>query len=393
MIRAARALLLAPLLLAASGPVQPQAETLDSAVQRARAEQASAEVEARRLGQVAANARGAAARLQAEQAAAAQAIEAAEARITAADANLRLVSAATEQRRAELRRKQQPIAALLSGLVVMAQRPPLLAVADQGGTDELVKVRMLLDSTLPVIRARTAALSGQLAESRRLEAAALAARSELAHSRQELVVRREQFAMLEVKALKASAAAQGRALASGDVALAAGESIASLQSAAAGDRAARAIAAELAAADPAQARPAPPEGGSAQPPLAYVLVADAPVIAGLGSVNSGGVRSRGLTLATGRGAPVIVPASGVILYSGPFQSHDGVVIIDHGHGWMSLIVNVASTLRRGAPVRIGDSLGRALGPLQVELSQNGRRVSPALIAGSSQTLSNGREGG
>jgi len=116
-------LLLAPLLLAASGPVQPQGETLDAAVERARAEQAAAEVEAQRLEQVAANARGAAARLQAQQAAAAQAIEAAEARITAADANLRLVSAATELRRAELRREQQPIAALLSGLVVMAQRP------------------------------------------------------------------------------------------------------------------------------------------------------------------------------------------------------------------------------------------------------------------------------
>jgi murein DD-endopeptidase MepM/ murein hydrolase activator NlpD len=236
-------------------------------------------------------------------------------------------------------------------------------------------------------------LSGQLAEGRRLEASALAARSELGHSRQQLVARREQFAMLEAKALKASASAQGRALASGDVALAAGESIASLQSAEAGNRAARAIAAELAAADPAPARPTPPEGGNAQPPLPYVLVADAPVIAGLGSVNPNGVRSRGLTLATGRGALLIVPASGVILYSGPFQSHDGVVIIDHGHGWMSLIVNVASTLRRGDRVRIGDPLGRALGPLQVELSQNGRRVSPALIAGSSQTLSNGREGG
>jgi murein DD-endopeptidase MepM/ murein hydrolase activator NlpD len=70
-----------------------------------------------------------------------------------------------------------------------------------------------------------------------------------------------------------------------------------------------------------------------------------------------------------------------------------VVIIDHGHGWMSLIVNVASTQRRGDRVRIGAPLGRALGPVQVELSQNGRRVSPALIAGSSQTLSNGREGG
>jgi len=64
------------------------------------------------------------------------------------------------------------------------------------------------------------------------------------------------------------------------------------------------------------------------------------------------------------------------------------VIIDHGKGWMSLIVGVASPLKAGDRVTLGDTLGRALGPIEVELSQNGRRVSPALIAGSSQTLSN-----
>jgi murein DD-endopeptidase MepM/ murein hydrolase activator NlpD len=90
---------------------------------------------------------------------------------------------------------------------------------------------------------------------------------------------------------------------------------------------------------------------------------------------------------------VVVPASGVIRFSGPYRSHDGVVIIDHGHGWLSLIVNVATPLKAGARVRIGDPLGRALGPIGVELSQNGRRISPALIAGSSQTLSNAAKGG
>ena len=47
----------------------------------------------------------------------------------------------------------------------------------------------------------------------------------------------------------------------------------------------------------------------------------------------------------------------------------------------------------GTKVRIGESLGRALGPIGVELSQNGRQVSPALIAGSSETLSNTAKGG
>ena len=50
------------------------------------------------------------------------------------------------------------------------------------------------------------------------------------------------------------------------------------------------------------------------------------------------------------------------------------MIIDHGHGWMSLIVNVATPLRPATRVRIGEPLGRALGPIGVELSQNGRRM-------------------
>ena len=394
MTRAVPLLLLVPLLLAASAPVQQQGESLDSVLQRARAEQASAEVETRRLEQIAANARGQVERLQARQAAAAQAIEAAEARITAADTNLRLVSAVAELRRAELRREQQPIASLLAGLAMMARRPPLLALADSNaGTDELVKVRILLDSTLPVIRRRTEALSAQLAEEQRLEGAAVAAKSELLRSRQGLLDRRQQFASLEAEAVKVSGAAQGQALASGDVALAAGENLESLRSAEAGKRAAWAIASELAASDPAPPRPIGPEGPHAAAPLPYVLPAQAAVTNGLGSVDANGVRSRGLTLETGRGAQLVVPASGIIRFSGPFRSHDGVVIIDHGGGWMSLIVNVASPLKAGDRVRIGDPLGRALGTLEVELSQNGRKASPALIAGSSRTLSNGREGG
>jgi len=90
---------------------------------------------------------------------------------------------------------------------------------------------------------------------------------------------------------------------------------------------------------------------------------------------------------------VTAPADGVVKFAGPFRDYDGVVIIDHGGGWLSLIVNVASELHPGDRIRLGEGVGRALGPLQVELSQNGRRISPALIAGSSQSLSKGPKGG
>jgi septal ring factor EnvC (AmiA/AmiB activator) len=386
-------MLLTFLLVAASAPAQPQTETLDSALKRARAEQSTAEHEAARLEGVAAGQRDQAARLRAQQEAAAQALDAAEARITAADAQLRLISATLALRRQELASEQRPIASLLAGLALMGQRPPLVALADRRSTDEFVKVRVLLDSTLPVIRRRTAALSYQLQESERLEQAAGAARAELIRSRQDLIVRRDRFAALERTALQSAAASSGQALSAGDVALAAGEDIERLRGDESEDRASAGLAAALANDDPAPARPTGPDSSTGWSGLAYQLPSLAPVIDGLGSVNASGVRSRGITQATARGEQVAAPAAGVIRFVGPYRDYDGILILDHGHGWMTLVLNVSSSLRTGNRVRMGDIVGRALGPIGVELSQNGRQTSPALIAGSSRTLSKATKGG
>ena len=387
------ALLPAALAVASSAPAQQGGATLDQALAQARAEQARAESEVRRLEQAAARARDEAGRLSAERAAAAEAIAAGEARITAADAQLRLVGARVAALNRRLAEQRRPVGSLLASLAMMAQRPPLLAIADRGSTDEFVKVRVLLDSTLPAIRARTAAVSHELEQGRRLERAAAGARAELLASREALDRRRRSFAALEQKALAAAAAVGGQAVGVGDVAIAAGEDIERMRREAAHGRSAWSLAAELGALGPAPPRPVPPEGRAPGLPFAYELPAVAAVIEGFGSVDDSGVRSRGVTLATPRGALVEAPAAGTVRFSSPYRSHDGIVIIDHGRGWLSLIVNVASPLKAGQRVRLGSPLGRALGPLGVELSQNGRRISPALIAGSSQTLSKGRKDG
>lgn len=386
-------LILAGVLLSGSAPAQPQAESLETQLNRARAEQAAAEAATTRLQQEADRAQGELARIRAQQAAAAQAIEAAEARITAADMELKLASAYLDIRRRRLAEERRPLASLLAGLAVMAQRPPLLAIADHGSTDEFVKVRVLLDSTLPVIRARTAGLSNELREGEHLERSAAAARAQLIQGRQDLVARRDEFAALERRAIQSAASASGEALRAGDTALAAAESVEELAGGQAGSREAAALAAALAAGDPAPARPVAPDSAPQPAPLAYRLPADAPVLEGLGSVNTSGIRSRGVTLATGRGAPVVAPAAGTVRFSGPFRSYDGVMIIDHGGGWISLLVNIRSPLKAGDRVHLGEDIGRALGPLSVELSQNGRRISPALIAGSSAALSKGGKRG
>ena len=380
-------LLLIPLALSASTLGQVAGEPLNADLARARSEQAAAEREQTRLDRLAQSARGDADRLRAEEQAAAQAIDAAEARITTADAQLRLADAYVAAHRERLAREQQPASALLAGLAVMARRPPLLALADRGSTDELVEVRILLASTLPAIRARTGKLSAELAEGERLHQSALQAKAELGHSRQALQDRRQRFAALEAKAQRRAMARTGQALDAGDTALAAGEDVDRLTDAEANNQGIRNIARQLASAAPAPSRPVAGVGGSARPPFAYALPAAAEVTEGLAAVSTSGVRSRGLMLATARGVELSAPAAGTIRFSGPFRDYDGVLIIDHGGGWISLIVNLTSPLKAGDRVALGDPVGRSLGPIQVELSQNGRRVSPALIAGSSATLS------
>jgi murein hydrolase activator len=385
-------LLFSPLLVAASAPVLPEARPLDRALEQARADQASADVKTARLLKAASEARGEAERFSAQQAAAAAAIEGAEAGITAADMQFRLANAYVAAHQARLEEEQRPVSSLLAGLAIMAQRPPLLVLADGGGTDDLVKVGVLLDSTLPVIRDRTRALSSQLAQGERLEVAASGARRDLEHSRQVLAARRQQFAALQQRALEQSLVAGGRALSEGDVSIAAAEQIERLQGEESGTRSARQLAGLLASEQPAPARPFAPAGPKPMLPFAYALALNAPAIEGLGAVNESGVRSRGTSFASARGAPVSAPADGTVRFSGPFRDYDGILILDHGAGWMSLIVNVSSPLKAGDRVKLGDPLGRALGTVEVELSHNGQRFSPALIAGSSQTLSKGTKG-
>ena len=385
-------LLLSPLLVAASGPVLRDLQPLDQAVKQAQAQQALADAETARLQEAATKARGEADRFNARRSAAAEAIEAAEARITAADMQSRLANAYVASHQARLEEEQRPVSSLLAGLAIMAERPPLLALADGGNTDDLVKVGVLLDSTLPVIRARTQALSVELSQGERLGAAAKVARRDLEQSRQELVARRQEFARLEQRALEQSLAAGGKALGEGDVSIAAAEQIERLQGEESSTRNARQLASLLAAEQPSAQRPFGPVGPEPNLPFAYRLPLNAPAIQGLGAVNGSGVRSRGTSFASERGTPVSAPADGIVRFSGPFRDYDGILILDHGRGWMSLIVNLSSPLKAGDKVSLGDPLGRALGPVEVELSHNGQRFSPALIAGSSQTLSKGTKG-
>ncbi|MEQ7873537.1 peptidoglycan DD-metalloendopeptidase family protein [Sphingomonas sp. ASV193] len=387
-MKAALALLAIPLAFAAaSSALAPPG--VDQRLAAAEAEAAQAEARAKALGEAATRAGDEAARLAAGQRAAAAEIEAAEARISAAQAGVEEADAALDASRAQLRAQRAPLAALLAGVATMGRRPPLLALAGDRSPEEMVRLRAMIDATMPWIATKSAGLRAEVARGRDAAAAAANAKQKLAANIAALTAKKAAFAALERQSEQRAARLGGQAFGAEDRVLAAGESVGALGSEAAAAAAARRLAQPLAATDFAPARPG--SVAAPVPPMAYSLPADAPVEQGLGAVDRSGVVARGVRLATARGAAVIAPADGHILFAGPYRATDGLVIIDHGGGWRSLLIGVATELPRGASVTRGQPLGRALGPLEVELRHGGTIVSPALIAGSSAALSNGRE--
>ena len=372
-------LLIVPLLLGAAPP-----PTLGSALAGARAEAKAAEARAARLEQAAAGASDEQSRLRAQRLAAAAAIDAAEANIDAATAALARARAALTLQQARLAQQRAPVAALLAGVISVGREPPLLALVGGRSVEEMVRVRALLDATMPLIKRRSAALAAEVEAGRRLAAAAAAARADLTASRQSLAQRQQRFAALETAAAARSQRFSGAALGEEDRVLASGEQVAFLGGAAAAQRAALANARRVAALGLSLPRPIAPDSRADTAPLAYQLPSAAPVSGGLGAVSPAGVRARGLVLATSRRVPLTVPADGTIVFAGPYREHDGVIIIDHGHGWTSLLLNAATARKRGDRVARGDPLGPALGPVTLELRQHGTPRSPALIAGSSR---------
>jgi septal ring factor EnvC (AmiA/AmiB activator) len=384
--------LLALLLAASSSVARPVSP---ASIASAQAEAVQAEREARRLSTAAGQARGEAARLAADRIAAAAAIAATEARISAMDADLALRDALVRDNAARLAAKQAPAAALVAGLVNLGRRPPLVSLADDHDLTQMVRMRALLDHAVPRIRASSAALSAEVAASRRLADEARAARRAVAEARSALARRQQAFAALEARSLARAAALDAGAIGADDRMMTASEGASSLGNQWDRDRAARRLARELGQLPPAPPRPFAAARGerASAPPFALTLPVEAPVTEGLGEISATGIRSRGTTFAARAGATVLVPADGVLLFAGPYRRHDAIAIIDHGQGWMSLLVGVRSTMPRGTRVARGAPLGRAIGPVTFELSTEGRPRSAALAAGAFQSLSIQAKGG
>jgi septal ring factor EnvC (AmiA/AmiB activator) len=354
----------------------------------AKRQAAEADLRSRQLEREAQTATDEAARARADASALAARIEASEADITAAETRVRIIERLRARQRARLAERQDPVVRLTAALQVMGRRPPALALVQPGSLHDLVHVRALLASTLPLVRARTAALRQEVEAGNQLRAQADRAMAALVGSREELKRRRIELASFEVEQRRRSQSLAESALFESDRALALGEEARELTTLMGTRQYQDQLRRELAALPGPVARPIAERatGREADGPR-YRLPVEGRLLAGMGEISGGGVHARGLTFETSPNGPVVAPARGRVTYAGSFRSYGNIVIIDHGSGWTSVITNLGRMdVRPGDSVSAGHLLGRTSASepkVTVELRHDGRpfAIAPLLTGG------------
>ncbi len=333
---------------------------------QAKVQAAQADARAAQLTARSAAANSQAAKAAAESAAIAARIQSAEADITAAEARVRLIEALRNQQRARLAVQQEPAVRLVAALQMMARRPPALALVQPGSTTDLVHVRSVLASMMPVLRKRTEGLRAEIARGRQLRADADKALGVLESSQKRLMAERATLVRTAAVHRQRSLTLSSSAMMEQDRAIALGEKARDIvdligQLGVAGevrDQLADLPGPLLRPAQPGAPRAAPAEQvarARGLPP--YRLPVTGKVVTGLGEVSDTGVRARGLTIQTRAQAQVVSPTSGRVVFAGPYRGFGQIVIIDHGQSWTTLITGlsaldarVGDTLMQGSPI-------------------------------------------
>lgn len=360
----------------------------------AKAQAETARIRSRMLERQAELERDEAARTRAQATAIAARVQLAEADITAAESRVAIIGRLQRDQRARLAARQRPIVKLIAALQALTRRPTVVALIQPGSVSDLVHVRAVLATVMPVVVRRTAGLRADLERARALGKNANTALKGLEEGRSRL--QRERTALAQIEAAQNLRARQlgQSAMFESDRATALGEEARDIVDLMGALGAQSQVRESLATLTGPVLRPDRPDGTGAPtdtPPLprraaAYRLPVIGQVVTGLGEVSAAGVRSRGLTIAASSGAQVVVPTTGRIAFAGPFRGYGTIIIIDHGQGWTSLITNLASTTAAvGDTVSPGAPIGRAADAdaprITVELRHNGRPVDMTPLLG------------
>jgi murein hydrolase activator len=330
------------------------------ALQQAKSQSVVAGQRADMLARRAAAASNEADRIASESASVAARIQSAEADITAAEARIRLIETMRAEQRSKLAAMQAPAVRLVAALQMMSRRPPAIALVQPGTTTDLVHVRAIIASMMPVMRKRTESLRGEIVRGRTLRADADRALTILDAGQQRLINERSKLVQIAARRRQASQVLTSSAMVEQDRAIALGEKARDIVDLI--DRLGESSAVRARLEDlpgpilrpmrPGETRAAPVERGTAPGGLAsYRLPVTGTVVTGMGEVSDSGVRARGLTIQTRPLAQVVSPTTGRVAFAGDYRGYGRIVIIDHGRQWTTLITNLSLL-----DVRVGDRL-------------------------------------
>lgn len=368
-----------------------------AAMDRALVERQAATARAKKLEAAAAAASEAADKTAQQAAALAARIQESEAGIAAAEARLAIIQRQKRLLSARLAVRQKPVVRLTAALERFSRRPLALSVMRPGSVKEMVYLRAMLSSTIPVVQARTAALRGEIARGKAIQREAEQALTALRSEQQQLSRRRTGLAALESRQRVESRQASGTADREAERALALAEQARDLDALVGQLDQAGALREQLALLPGPLIRPPRPQDSqvladaataapmAAQPPVGYQLPVAGRTVAGFGAPTEGGQLSQGLTLAPRDGAQVVAPAAGRVVFAGPYKGYGRIVIIEHDGEWTSLVTGLARIdVRVGQELVTGAPLGIAGAPrptITLELRRDGEPVNPLAYLG------------
>jgi len=317
-------------------------------------------------------------------------IQESQAEIAGREAQIEIIDAQRRALHARLAKKQEPLIGLTAALQRISRRPPVLALLRPGSLRDAVHMRAMLQTMLPEVERRTVGLRAELERAQALERDAVAAAAALRLSQGKLKERRGQLVAAETRQRLASRQATSVASREAERALALAEKARDLTELVEEISRQGELRIQLAALPGPIIRPPRPEESKVrkakQPaeldrPLAgYMLPIQGRILAGFGDEIEGRPRSRGIVLATHRGAQAVAPAAGRVAYAGPYRGFGSIVIVEHDGGWTTLVtglaqldVRVGDNLVEGAPIGLA---GRSDPIVTVELRHEGKAVNP-----------------
>lgn len=331
------------------------------------------------LGKTAREAAGVAARIQQT-----------EAQIASHQATIQLIAGQRDVLRANLAQRQRPLLELTAALQRLSRRPPAFALLRPGSIEDTMHLRAVLETMLPEVVKRTAALRAEIERSRALERRAVLAAQGLQASQVQLGERRKALAALETRQRLASRTASGLADREADRSLALAEETRDLNALAIELGRAAALRETLARLPGPVIRPDRPADAAvmateASLPAAasltgYGVPVSGRLISGFGISAPGVPLTRGVAFAAQPGAQAVAPASGRVVFAGAYRGYGQIVIMEHPGGWTSLVTGLARLAARvGDTLVAGGPLGTA-GPgspiVTLELRRKGEAVNP-----------------